>query len=388
MTNIFRFIHFRFVLDNEQALRRQKRRRSFSPGRSRSGSPYKYRDGSGSRSHSRSPHYKATVSHIVRKRTRSITPENSQTKFARKSRSPRRAKEQEKPKYPDNDRMKRNRNYKFNGNGNTISRDRHGNERKPLGSTYNSADKDKRESGLSEDKKVEKIRKSKSPAANDAKKSESKSTSRDKTEQELEDELLASTDSEGSIKAIDDDEIKVTLDEKDLDFLDDDEEESENEGRFKSKPTSSATQQKKPLATTSFRSSFGSKNYEKPKNFNDKNYSRHDYKRGKYNEKDDSRRDNKTSRSPTTSSQRLRDDKRGASPDRRHKKSPEVRKSPEVTRKISTKEPTAQTSKVVVISKETVKDESKKIRITEPKFKPTFKTVEPQVEVKKKGKNQ
>jgi hypothetical protein len=50
---------------------------------------------------------------------------------------------------------------------------------------------------------------------------------------------------------------------------------------------------------------------------------------------------------------------------------------------VSTKEP----SKVVVVSsKDVMKEEPKKIRIEEPKFKPTFKTVEPQVEVKKKGK--
>lgn len=320
---------FRFVAENAEALRRQKRR-SYSPGRSRSRSPYAYRHNS--RSRSRSPPYKAQVSHIARKRTRSKTPDNGFTnKYVNKSRSPR----QEKRASP-NERNKRGRNFKFNGNGN---RERFANERDRK--FHRTPPKEKKDSG--DEKKAEVV---------ETKPSEPKEK-REKTEQEIEDELLASTDSDESLKAADDDGFTLTVDEKELDFLDDDEEESENEGRFKSKASSSTTQQKKPPApSSSFKPSY--KNFDKPKNF-----SRHDYKRGKYSNEDSKRR----SRSPIRS---------------RHKKSPDV------PRKAPAKEP----AKVVVISKvEPAKEEPKKVKTVQPMFIKTFKSVDAPADEKKKGKN-
>lgn len=212
--------------------------------------------------------------------------------------------------------------------------------------------------------------KSSSPAPKEAKEIETEN--HEKTEQELEDELLASTDSDSidGNDVIDDDEFKVTLDDKDLDFLDDDDdEESENEGRFKSKPASS-TQQKKSATTSSFKSSYASKNNDKPRNYGsgDQRYPRNDYKRGRYNDKE------REKRSPID---RVKD----RTPPRKHKKSPEVRKSPEVSRVQASKEP-AQTSRVIVINKE----DSKKVKDNKPLFKATFQSVEPPVEDKPKGK--
>lgn len=202
---------------------------------------------------------------------------------------------------------------------------------------------------------------------------------REKTEQELEDELLASTDSEQSEKdAIEDDEFKVTLDKDDLDFLDDEEdEESENEGRFKSKSTTSTAPPKKPVVNN-FKSNY-SRGYDKPKahGSHDRNYARNDYaKRSRY---DEPRRDRKSTRSPTESTQKSKDEKRYESPVRK-RKTPEVRKSPEVSRKAASKE-SIHPAKVVVTKKEKVKSE-------EPVFKQTFKTVDSTVAVeeKKKGK--
>lgn len=373
----------RFVAENNKALQRQ-RQRSFSPGRSRSRSPYAYRYNS--RSRSRSPHYKAQISHIVRKRTRSKSPSS----YIHKSRSPRRRLSPVKrpsPKYAENDRNKR-RPYKHNGN--TNNRDRPARQendykdRRAARTPPKSFDKERFENGSGDDKKAEK---SPPPAVKETKAVEPKEK-REKTEQELEDELLASTDSESSVNGIEDDEFKMTLDDRDLDFLDDDEEESENEGRFKSKPS----EQKKPAATTnSFKSSYPTRNNsDKSRNYGgDRNNQRSEYRRYKYSDKDDSKRDRKRSRSPIESSERrTKDEKQYGSPSRK-RKSPEARKSPEPAPK-PTKE-TAKPSKAIITitskdKQEAVKDEPRKVKVASPMFKATFKTVEPQVDEKKKGK--
>lgn len=194
--------------------------------------------------------------------------------------------------------------------------------------------------------------------------------------------MLASTDSEQSVKG-DDDDLEMTLDEKELDFLDDDEEESENEGRFKSKASTSTAQQKKLMATTSnFKSSnYSNRNFEKPKNFNtnDRSYPRNDHKRNNYNDKDDKKREKK---SPINIGRK--DEKRAPSPIRQQKKSPEVRHTPES--KPPTKE-LSQSSKIVILKKEKslTKDEPKLQKVVNPTFRMTFKTIDS--EEKKKGEN-
>lgn len=377
------FLLFRFVAKNNEALRRNVRR-SLSPKRSRSRSPYKYRYNS--RSRSRSPLYKTTVSHIARKRS----PEKAYNKFSRSPR--RRSKSLEKrvsPKYVDNRRNNRPFNYNENGNGRRPNKDSEQNQdRKVSKVTPKSTDQEKIETCT----KDEPTRKSKSPSVNSANVAGKSEKKREKTEQELEDELLASTDSEQSDKEIDDDEFKLTVDKEDLDFLDDDEEESENEGRFKSKPTTSATQDRKTaMSNNNFKPSF-SRGFEKS-NKNDKSFGRNDYnKRYRYN--DDSRREKKRSRSLE---RKERDEKTFNSPIRKQqKKSPEARKSPEAVRKNSTKDST----KVIVFKNVVAKEEPKKIKIDdkkmkiedskkvkndEPMFKSTFKVIEPTVNERKKG---
>lgn len=350
-----------FVAENNKALQRQ-RRRSFTS-RSRSKSPYgRYL----SRSRSRSSPYKGQISHIVRKRSRSKTP----NKYNRKSRSPRhRSRSLEKhlsPKNPAFDRHdKKSRSFRQNVGNN---RDRNGKhekdnrtqDRRGARSPPRNYNREKTETSVC-DTKAEKTRSSKSPQQPTSESNqEDTKQKRVKTEQELEDELLASTDSEASVKGDDEDEFKVTLDENELDFLDDDEEESENEGRFKSKSATTA-ESRKPAITNNFKPSFQSRNNEKFKN--DRNFSRNDYKRSKYIERN---KRNSRSRSPIGTIQRAR----GSSP----------RKSPEVV---------AHPSKVLVIkSKEkadNVKEEPRKVKA--PMFKSTFKTLDQLVEDKPKGKS-
>lgn len=376
----------RFVAENNKALQRQ-RQRSFSPGRSRSRSPYAYRYKS--RSRSRSPLYKAQISHIARKRTRSRSPNS----YIRKSRSPRRRVSPVKrlsPKFAD-DRNKR-RPYKHNGN--TNNRDRQARQendfkdRRTARTPPKISDKQKTENGPVDNKAEEKLPGTHQPTNTVTEnKTPQVKEKRVKTEEELEDELLASTDSEGSIKAVDDDIFKVTLDDKDLDFLDDDEEESENEGRFKSKASSSTEQRKPTLTTNSFKSSYPARSaYDKSRNYgSDKINQRGEYRRYKYIDKDDSKRDRKRSRSPLDSNERrMRDEKQYGSPNRK-KKSPEPRKSPEPVKE------TVKSSKVTITTTtskekpEVAKDE-RKVKVASPMFKATFKTVEPPVNEKKKGK--
>lgn len=357
-----------FVAENNEALRRL-RRRSFTS-RSRSRSPYRRY---ASRSRSRSPPYKGQISHIVQKRNRSKTP----NKF-RQSRSPRRrSRSLEKrvsPKFPDNGRNeKRNRPFRPNGGQN---RDRNGKyegdnknqDRRTARISPRNVDKDKFDTTEAYKKTEQGQAESLQQQTRETKQVDSK-PKREKTEQEIEDELLASTDSEASAKDDDEEEFKVTLDENELDFLDDDEEESENEGRFKSKTSSTSTQPKKVATLNNFKSSFQSRHNEKFKN--DRNFSRNDFKRNKYNDRD---RKNSRSRSPATANQRPR----GSSP-RKLRKSSEAQKSPEVV---------AQSSQKIIIIKnkektEAAKEEPKKVNA--PMFKATFKTVEPLVEDKKKG---
>jgi hypothetical protein len=231
-------------------------------------------------------------------------------------------------------------------------------DRKPARSSPK-ATEEKRENGS--DKKFE-AKKSKSPsptAAPEPKKEEK----REKTEQEIEDELLASSEDEAvkePTKIEDDDELKLTADDNDLDFLDDDEEESENEGRFKGKESAAPVKK----AATNF----------KLNDRRDKPYSRHEgYKR-------DSRRERRNSRSRSPAKIRRKSpEPRRKSPEPR-KKSPEPRKTPENSRK-PMKEPTQ--SKVIVINKKT--DETKKVKAVKPLFKSTFNLVEPPTEDKKRG---
>lgn len=306
-------IFLRFVAKNEEALRRQARRRSSSSDRSRSRSPYKYRP------RSRSPHQK--LQHIARKRRRSQEKRVS-------------------PKYSDRRR--------FNGNR---DRQREINERKPGRSPLRVEEKKD-----NENERGNEIKKSKSPssaAVLDAKNDDK----REKTEQEIEDELLASSDEEPvkEAKVDDDEELKLTADANDLDFLDDDEEESENEGRFKGKESTAPA--KKTGVGSNFKPSFSYDRREKA-------FSRHDYKR-------DSRRERRSRTPPRHSSPKSR------------RKSPEVKKSPEASRK--TIKEAAQPSKVIVVNKKD--DEAKKVKTVKPLFKSTFNLVEPSTDDKKKGKS-
>ncbi|CRK91280.1 CLUMA_CG004959, isoform A [Clunio marinus] len=356
-----------FVAANAEAMRRQ-RRRSFSPGRSRSRSPYKYHQKS--RSRSRSPYYKAQVSHIARKRTKSKSKSPYSNKFIRKSRSPNsRLKIQEKrlsPKHSDERGNKREQNFKINGNG--VSRDRHGNERRPLNSrpsrgspkTFDNVNNNgRKEKKKGEDDKIINETSPKEKSQQHENKTSQRQEIRQKTEQEIEDELLASTDSEAESSKVEDDGLKMTLDEKDLDFLDDDEEESENEGRFKSK-SSTSNQENKKMTGNTFKSSFPSKTYEKSKSFtsSDKNYSRYDNKqRKKFNDREDSKRDKRSAAI-------------NKSNDRRQKKSPENAAT-------STVESSQTSSKVVTINNKEKNDGAKKAKIiAQPMFKATFKSVD------------
>lgn len=361
----------RFVAMNNEALRRNVRR-SVSPKRS-SRSPYKYRYNS--RSRSRSPHYKTQVSHIARKRTRS--PDKAYTNKFRKS-PLRRQEKRPSPKVFENRRNRPLSRNNENGNG----RDRFGKQNSELKTAERltprtspkPSDQEKSEDVSSMETAV-KV-KTPSPAGSQA------GDNREKTEQELEDELLASTDSEQSENdAGFDEEFKVTLDKDDLDFLDDeDDEESENEGRFKSKSTTSAAPPKKPVVNN-FKSNYsrGFDNKSRPHGSSDRNYGRNDYvKRSRY---DEPRRDRKTTRSPIETSQRSKPEKRHDSPIRKHKKSPEVRRTPELPPRKDTPKESVQPAKVVIAKKDKVKSEEPLV------FKPTFKTVDsPAVEEKKKGK--
>lgn len=346
-------LSFRFVAENNEALRRSSRRRSPSPNRSRSRSPYKRRYSSSSRS--RSPHYKTQISHIARKRTRSKSPDAGYTKF---NRSPRRRSTPERrisPKYAEN---KRNRANKYNGNGRLQNT-------KPRSPPKIVKDKEKGDN--EEEPKEENVQEQ----PKESKNSEVK-TNREKTEQELEDELLASTDSE-SLKDFDND-FKITLDEKELDFLDDDDEESENEGRFKSNTSSKPA--KGTTTTSSFKPLFASKGFDKSRGGYTSNH-----RRNRYNDEPKRHADKKRSRSPIDSSQRSKDEKRYSPPLRKQKRSPEVQKSPENTRKLSTKEP-VQSTKVIIINKDKDTNREK----DKPLFKATFKSVEPPSVDKNKGK--
>lgn len=363
------FFLLRFVAMNNEALRRNVRR-SISP-RSPRYASHSPQYGVNSRSRSRSPHYKTQVSHIARKRTRS--PDKTYANKFR--RSPLRHQEKRpSPKAFENRRNRPLNRNNENGNG----RDRFAKQNNELKTTERltprtspkSSDQEKVEDASTMDAAV----KSKSPSPTAPKATDN----REKTEQELEDELLASSDSEQSANEVaDDEEFKVTLDKEDLDFLDDeDDEESENEGRFKSKSTTSAVPPKKPVVNN-FKSNYsrGYDNKSRPQGSGDRNYGRNDYpKRGRY---DEPRRDRRTTRSPIETSQRSRDEKRYDSPIRKHKKSPEVRKSPEVPRKEAFKE-SVQPAKVVIAKKEKVKSE-------EPPFKTTFKAVEPAAVEEKKS---
>lgn len=266
------------------------------------------------------------------------------------------------PKFTES---KRNRVSKYNGNSNGRHQNTKESDRKLRSPPKIVKDKEKVDiAGESKEEQVQP-----KPSSKESKIPEVK-TVRVKTEQELEDELLASTDSE-SIKDFDND-FKITLDEKDLDFLDDDDEESENEGRFKSNTSSKPA--KSVTTTSSFKSSFASRGFDKPRGGYNPNY-----KRSRYNE--EPKRNRKRSRSPIDSTQRNKNEKRNSPTIRKQKRSPEIQKSPEVSRKISIKEP-AQSTKVIVTSKETERTKEK----DKPLFRATFKSVEPPADDKKKGK--
>lgn len=356
---------------------RRQLRRSFS--RSRSRSPYTYRN---SRSRSRSPHYKTQISHIARKRTRSKSP----NKYACKSRSPKfRTRTPDKfiaQKYSENDwyqRMRSKHNENNVRNHCTNPRNDTKNQEKNLALATPINQKEKLV--LLDDKNRDKS--SQSPTSQTIVYEEK--NKRKKTEQELEDELLASTDSEASIKGAEIDEFKVTLDKEDLDFLDDDEEESENEGRFKSNTSSvKSTQQQRTISS-------GKSSYQKnkPGSFDQskiyvKNYPRIDYKRSKYSDKDDKKRDKKKSRSPIDSSQRGKYDKEFTIT---RKKSQGARKSPETVCKL-VKE-TIHVSNVITVNYEDKQNDSKndikKGKTVKPMFKSTFKSVGGSSDDNKKG---
>jgi hypothetical protein len=252
------------------------------------------------------------------------------------------------PKFIDKKSRIFNGNKPFNGNNRERlpRQDKKNQDRKDQQALRNSTEKD-RESKINNKNEVTLKDKSPEPCSSDAQK-EMKQEKRPKTAEELEDELLASTDSEGSLKG--DDGLEMILDEKELDFLDDDEEESENEGRFKSKASTTFAPAKKQTPTTSnFKSSnYSSRNYDKPKTFNsnERNYQRNDHRRNNYVEKEDKKREKP--RSP-------KEEKRYISPIRRTRKTPEVRNSPE--KRTTTKE-SMQSSKII-INKEKSKDEQK-----------------------------
>lgn len=201
--------------------------RNKSPKRSRSRSP---RFG---RNRSRSP----DIDHIARKRERDT--------FMKWSLKGALVDEPLRQPYPPYKRIYPNPKKRLNGNRNNGISDQN---KTILTSTNNSFDQDKSETKVEQtatvqsqndhDKngiEVDKIQMDVDQENVKEQNPVEQQTKREKTEQEIEDELLASTDEED-----DGDQIELTVDENELDFLDDDEEESE--GRFKSsKPVTQTT---------------------------------------------------------------------------------------------------------------------------------------------------
>lgn len=249
--------------------------------RSRSGSPIRRR------SRSRSPYTKRrSPNDNIRKRYRSKSPENrlyksrnNSPKVDKRSRSP-----QNRSQSPRNSRFVRkgrdiNNRFNNGNNGNGRYRKRSGSDKedneKPEQNRSQSKPKDESvkvkevdSNERIEEKKEVKVADTKSLTPAPEEKSTTPPllpTRKEKTEQELEDELLASTDEE------DEDQLDINMDDNELDFLEDDSE-SENEGRFKSKPSANV----KSSSTLPTKHNFGhSRAYDKGKYSS----SRHDYKR-------------------------------------------------------------------------------------------------------------
>ncbi|KAL7027782.1 hypothetical protein ACKWTF_005579 [Chironomus riparius] len=274
-----------FIAANEQAMKKASSKRySRSPPprrrRSRSGSPIRRR------SRTRSPYKRRSPNeNISRKRYRSKSPENRL--FKSRNNSP---KVDKRSKSPQN-RSQSPRNARFARRGrdnNRFNNGSNGNGRYNRKKSESDKEDEKPEQNLSQSKPKDesiKVKEVDSKEKIDVKKEvkitktksltpapEEKSTTppllptkKEKTEQELEDELLASTDEE------DGDQLDINMDDNELDFLNDDSE-SENEGRFKSKPSANV----KSSSTIPSRHNFGnSRAYDRGKYSS----SRHDYKR-------------------------------------------------------------------------------------------------------------
>lgn len=266
----------KFIEENEEAIKKASSKRYSR--RSHSGSPAARR-----RSRSRSPYNKRrSPSDINRKRYRSKSPDNrpyksrnNSPKVEKRSRSPK-----NRSQSPRNSRYGRGRGRdgrdRYNGNGRVNNRKRSGSDKeedRPRSKPKEEAPKEKavvaEKVDLPKEEKVVEKTKSLTPPL------EERSTTpplinkppekKEKTLEELEDELLASTDEE------DGDQLDINMDDNELDFLEDDSE-SENEGRFKSKPSINV---KPSSSLPSKSSSYSSKSYDKGKYSS----SRNDYKR-------------------------------------------------------------------------------------------------------------
>lgn len=230
------FFNRRFIAENAEAVRKSLQRNK-SPKRSRSRSP-RY-----GRKRSRSP---ADIGHIARRRVREQSP--TYKKWATNGTL---IEEPLRQNYPPYARIYPKK--KKNGNRNNripdqIRRNSPANKSPNQDKSETKAEdvatvnsqNDHEKNGTGDDNKVEMDIVDKTVKEKQVVEKQSK---REKTEQEIEDELLASTDEED-----DGDQIKLTLDENELDFLDDDEEESE--GRFKSsKPIAQTAKQPHPKQT-------------------------------------------------------------------------------------------------------------------------------------------
>ncbi|XP_070493010.1 serine/arginine-rich splicing factor 4-like isoform X2 [Chironomus tepperi] len=275
-----------FIAANEQAMKKASSKRySRSPPprrrRSRSGSPIRRR------SRSRSPYKRRSPNEINRKRYRSKSPENrvfksrnNSPKVDKRSKSP-----QNRSQSPRNARFARrgrdNNRFNNGNNGNgRYNRKRSDSDKEDEKPEQNRSQSKPKEESVKvkevepkqkvdrEEKKEVKVNKTKSLTPAPEEKSTTPPllpTKKEKTEQELEDELLASTDEE------DGDQLDINMDDNELDFLEDDSE-SENEGRFKSKPSANV----KSSSTLPSKHSVGnSRAYDKGRYTS----SRHDYKR-------------------------------------------------------------------------------------------------------------
>lgn len=242
----------------------KKRSRSKSPvsrrrysRESRSRSPVKRRS-------SRSPYNKRRSPHENNrnKRYRSKSPGNRNFKPRRVSSD--KDANTHSPNRSQSNRYRKGRDMRYN-NGNKFNRKRSesksdkedGIKASPLKSSQSDKEIEKEETHVNQIDET----KSLSPVVQEESTTPplpfSQAEKREKTQEELEDELLASTDDEA--------ELDLAVDENDLDFLNMDDSESENEGRFKDKPSTNVA--KKQTVSTTNKNTYSSRPFDKTKSY-------------------------------------------------------------------------------------------------------------------------